>query len=217
NSIELRHPLLSPHMHRPTPPAAAHLRSLCPYVLSIPGASDRLHLFGGRFPTFLGSPRSPTVIGGPGTSPGARVRFVAPGSTVPPAANDCPHPLASPSREAAAHLLRSSRRRPGRRPPLRRECCADRRWAARLAAEDIMERFSEVIWKDGGTGSLPPLRLEWLVPNGLGGYAAGTIAGAPTRRYHALLVAALPNPLGRVVMLNALREELWLPDGSAVR
>jgi len=80
-----------------------------------------------------------------------------------------------------------------------------------------MERFSEVIWKDGGTGSLPPLRLEWLVPNGLGGYAAGTIAGAPTRRYHALLVAALPNPLGRVVMLNALREELWLPDGSAVR
>ena len=33
--------------------------------------------------------------------------------------------------------------------------------------------------------------------NGLGGYASGTVAGVATRRYHGLLIAALPAPLGR--------------------
>lgn len=37
---------------------------------------------------------------------------------------------------------------------------------------------------------------EWLVTNGLGGYASGTVAGLLTRRYHGLLVAALQPPLG---------------------
>src|SRR5215211_6062129 len=37
----------------------------------------------------------------------------------------------------------------------------------------------------------PLLTREWLVTNGLGGYATGTIAGASTRRYHGLLIAAL--------------------------
>lgn len=60
------------------------------------------------------------------------------------------------------------------------------------------------------------LRREWLLSNGLGGYASGTISGAPTRRYHGLLIAALPNPLGRVMMLNALAEHVRLPDGSRV-
>jgi predicted glycogen debranching enzyme len=45
---------------------------------------------------------------------------------------------------------------------------------------------------------------EWIVTNGLGGYASATVAGVITRRYHGLLVAALPNPLGRTVMLNHL-------------
>ena len=45
---------------------------------------------------------------------------------------------------------------------------------------------------------------EWLVTNGLGGYASGTLAGPPTRRYHALLVAALPAPLGRVSLLASI-------------
>src|SRR5437870_5166461 len=49
---------------------------------------------------------------------------------------------------------------------------------------------------------------EWLVTNGLGGYASSTIAGAVTWRYHGLLIAALPAPLGRVVMLNHLAEHL---------
>jgi predicted glycogen debranching enzyme len=47
---------------------------------------------------------------------------------------------------------------------------------------------------------------EWLVTNGLGGYAAGTIAGIPTRRYHGLLVAALKPPVGRTLLLAKLDE-----------
>jgi predicted glycogen debranching enzyme len=61
----------------------------------------------------------------------------------------------------------------------------------------------------------PHLREEWLVTNGLGGYACGTVAGAMTRRYHGWLIAALPNPLGRMMMLNALSERLRLPDHTA--
>ena len=45
---------------------------------------------------------------------------------------------------------------------------------------------------------------EWLVANGIGGFSSSTVAGIVSRRYHGLLVAALPNPLGRMVMLNAL-------------
>jgi predicted glycogen debranching enzyme len=58
------------------------------------------------------------------------------------------------------------------------------------------------------------LTREWLVTNGLGGYASGTVAGVASRRYHSLLIAALPTPLGRQVMLNHLSEMLRLPDGK---
>jgi predicted glycogen debranching enzyme len=46
---------------------------------------------------------------------------------------------------------------------------------------------------------------EWLVTNGLGGYASGTVTGLVTRRFHGFLVAALPAPRGRTMMLNNLR------------
>jgi predicted glycogen debranching enzyme len=52
------------------------------------------------------------------------------------------------------------------------------------------------------------LNREWIVTNGLGGYASGTISGAITRRYHGLLIAALPAPLGRVVMWSHVSEFL---------
>jgi predicted glycogen debranching enzyme len=61
------------------------------------------------------------------------------------------------------------------------------------------------------------LTREWLVTNGLGGYAAGTISGIPTRRYHGFLVAALPAPFGRMMLLPQLSEQLRLPDGTIVR
>ncbi|MBD3883316.1 amylo-alpha-1,6-glucosidase [Phormidium tenue FACHB-886] len=47
---------------------------------------------------------------------------------------------------------------------------------------------------------------EWLVTNGIGGYACGTVAGVLTRRYHGLLVAALQPPLGRTLMFTKLEE-----------
>ncbi|MEH2254627.1 amylo-alpha-1,6-glucosidase [Nostoc sp.] len=47
---------------------------------------------------------------------------------------------------------------------------------------------------------------EWLVTNGIGGYASGTVAGLLTRRYHGLLVAALKPPLGRTLLLAKLDE-----------
>jgi len=61
------------------------------------------------------------------------------------------------------------------------------------------------------------LDREWLVTNGRGGYAAGTVAGVPTRRFHGVLVAALPAPIGRALMLSELAETLRLPGGTAIR
>jgi predicted glycogen debranching enzyme len=61
------------------------------------------------------------------------------------------------------------------------------------------------------------LRKEWLVTNGLGGYASGTLAGVATRRFHGLLIAALPAPLGRTMMFNHLIELLSLPGGPTVQ
>lgn len=59
-------------------------------------------------------------------------------------------------------------------------------------------------------------RREWLETNGRGGYAMGTVAGPATRRYHALLCVATRPPVGRVVLVNALEEELELGgDGRA--
>ncbi len=60
------------------------------------------------------------------------------------------------------------------------------------------------------------LRREWLQTNGLGGFASGTLAGGVTRRYHGLLVAALPAPLGRTVMLSRLQESITLGDDSII-
>ena len=49
---------------------------------------------------------------------------------------------------------------------------------------------------------------EWLVTNGLGGYASSTIIGANTRSYHGLLVAATDPPAERTLLLSSLDEEL---------
>ncbi|HEX8871815.1 MAG TPA: glycogen debranching enzyme N-terminal domain-containing protein, partial [Candidatus Acidoferrum sp.] len=47
---------------------------------------------------------------------------------------------------------------------------------------------------------------EWLVTNGLGGFASGTVAGSSTRRYHGLLIAALQPPVGRTVLVSGVDE-----------
>jgi predicted glycogen debranching enzyme len=60
----------------------------------------------------------------------------------------------------------------------------------------------------------PALRREWLVANGLGGYASGTVAGINTRRYHGLLVAALDPPVARTVLVDSLQEAVTYDGGS---
>jgi predicted glycogen debranching enzyme len=54
------------------------------------------------------------------------------------------------------------------------------------------------------------LGLEWLVTNGLGGYASSTVLGMNTRKYHGLLVAAFNPPVNRHVLLSKLDEEIQI-------
>lgn len=61
------------------------------------------------------------------------------------------------------------------------------------------------------------LAHEWLVTNGLGGYASGSILGATTRGYHGLLVAALHPPVERVVLVTKVDEEVAFPGGRVLQ
>ncbi|HEX5228526.1 MAG TPA: amylo-alpha-1,6-glucosidase [Bryobacteraceae bacterium] len=72
-------------------------------------------------------------------------------------------------------------------------------------------------WPAKQAGCESGLSCEWLATNGLGGYASGTLCGVITRRYHGYLVAALPAPFGRIMMLNELTERIEIPDGEAVQ
>ncbi len=58
-------------------------------------------------------------------------------------------------------------------------------------------------------------RTEWLLTNGAGGFAMGTALGAPTRRYHGLLIASLQPPVKRIMALSALAETITLSPGAA--
>lgn len=81
-------------------------------------------------------------------------------------------------------------------------------------AEAILNRMP---WAGSKENPEQLLTREWLVTNGLGGYASGSIAGVATRRYHGLLIAALPTPIGRTVMLSHLGEWVRLPDRRTIR
>jgi predicted glycogen debranching enzyme len=63
-------------------------------------------------------------------------------------------------------------------------------------SRDALSRFDDAIGK------------EWLVTNGLGGYAASTVLGINTRKYHGLLVAALHPPGDRTVCLAKMDEDV---------
>ena len=90
----------------------------------------------------------------------------------------------------------------------RQEPGASANGAAGLEAVRVMP------WTGGDVE--PLVSREWLVTNGLGGYASGTISGVATRRYHGLLIAALPAPHGRSMMLAQLGEQLTLADGRTI-
>jgi len=67
-------------------------------------------------------------------------------------------------------------------------------------------RIDFTSWDRGDRRRL--LEREWLVANGLGGYCSSTVLGTLTRRYHGLLVAALPAPLGRQMTLAFVEERI---------
>src|SRR5260221_7896317 len=74
--------------------------------------------------------------------------------------------------------------------------------SARTVIERPLVSFGRETCGDLAAG----LRREWLVTNGLGGYASGTISGVNTRRYHGLLVAALAPPVQRTALVGGLVE-----------
>lgn len=79
---------------------------------------------------------------------------------------------------------------------------------------DFVRTLSREVLNTGPKGAET---REWLVANGLGGYASGSVSGAVTRRYHGLLIAALPAPLGRVLMLSQLSDVVIDSDGHRYR
>jgi glycogen debranching enzyme len=88
--------------------------------------------------------------------------------------------------------------------------------ASIVATEHTKHLVQEIHWEATDEGRRSLAEKEWLVTNGLGGYASGTLSGALTRRYHAYLVAALPTPFGRTVMLNYIWERIRYPNGRVV-
>jgi predicted glycogen debranching enzyme len=85
-----------------------------------------------------------------------------------------------------------------------------------VAANTDAELVRRIRWDPTPEGRQSLTFKEWLVTNGLGGYATGTVSGSVTRRYHGLLVAALPTPFGRTSMLNYLWEQLRFRDGRVI-
>src|SRR2546425_12258035 len=116
-----------------------------------------------------------------------------------------------PSRPRMVGTSRASRRwrlQPGRRK------------RNRLVMEpiDLNKLIRRMPWPESQEARHSGLvEREWLVTNGLGGYASGTISGACTRRYHGLLIAALPAPLGRQMMLNYLSEQVRLSTDKVIQ
>ncbi|TAF51771.1 MAG: glycogen debranching protein [Oscillatoriales cyanobacterium] len=71
-------------------------------------------------------------------------------------------------------------------------------------------RFGEAIVGDLAQAE----RREWLVTNGIGGYACGTVAGILTRHYHGLMIAALAPPHDRRLLLTKLDELVYYNGGQ---
>ena len=56
------------------------------------------------------------------------------------------------------------------------------------------------------------IEKEWIITNGIGGYASSTVIGANTRRYHGLLIAPLKAPAQRHLILSKLDESICIND-----
>jgi len=89
-------------------------------------------------------------------------------------------------------------------------------------ASNMLDRSPTTAWnlyvgRDICTDVQAALNHEWLVTNGLGGYASGSIVGATTRSYHGLLVAALRPPVERTVLVTKIDETVEFPDGHSLK
>lgn len=84
--------------------------------------------------------------------------------------------------------------------------------AAPVAGGFVPTRFCLEMSEPGSRERL--LSTEWLLTNGLGGFAMGTASGAATRRYHAQLIGATMPPVGRVSALSATVDTLVIGDGA---
>ena len=56
------------------------------------------------------------------------------------------------------------------------------------------------------------LKKEWLITNGIGGFASSTILGANTRKYHGLLIAPLVPPARRFLILSKVDESIEIEE-----
>src|SRR3954453_10010885 len=80
-----------------------------------------------------------------------------------------------------------------------------------LLPEAIQGRQIVLRW-DHDRDPLELRRREWLITNGLGGYASGTISGIHTRKYHGLFVPNLAAPKGRHIMISRCDESVVTPQ-----
>ena len=56
------------------------------------------------------------------------------------------------------------------------------------------------------------IKKEWIITNGIGGYASSTIIGCNTRKYHGLLVAPLTPPARRFLILSKIDESIEIEN-----
>lgn len=85
---------------------------------------------------------------------------------------------------------------------------------ARAAKPSILDQPHVVFGREICGDLQSGLRREWLVTNGLGGYASATVPGVLTRSYHGLLVAALEPPVARTVLVAGSVD--WVTYGGSL-
>src|SRR5689334_11351789 len=112
---------------------------------------------------------------------------------------------------------RSRRNLPSRSaPPHEQDRVVNRRIEVEQKPNSNPAVIRSMVWDPAHPSREVLLNREWLVTNGLGGYSSGTVSGAVTRKYHGILVAALPAPLGRVVMWSHVSEFLRFDNNEVV-
>lgn len=72
----------------------------------------------------------------------------------------------------------------------------------------IAKKFGKGSFKSFKSG----IEREWVVTNGIGGYAGCSLIGANTRKHHGLLVASLHPPVERYLILSRINEKIYIDE-----